>query len=493
MTDLNIERALYQLIIHRLDGNNIGSKLYRERIISLVEKGIGGFILFGGKRDEVSNFIKKIQSLSEIPLFIASDVERGIGQQIKGTNIFPSQMAIASAINKEDIKDVSLLKDLLDALSMEAIDVGINIPLIPVLDINQDPENPIICTRSFSGNRDEVSWFGAFYIKVLQKNGLISCAKHFPGHGDTSIDSHITLPTILKSKNELLKMDLYPFIEAIKSGVKGIMVGHLLLPSLDSRPATISRKIVTDLLRNELGFNGLVLSDALNMNAIKDIDNVALNCLQAGIDILLHPLEPEKIVKKLTEAILDKKLRIEDIEERLDKIFKIKSELKKILNKSVNYEKNRKLSELLTERAITIYKGSKKAFAIKNLKGVDVYVFGEKDFYDKGFLKRFFNYPKVKNCDTTIIVIFKSISAWKGGIGLQDSEIEDIKRIIGKSKISYIISFGNPYVLRHFKEADFLIATYDTSLQAQKAMIKALKGDIDLYGRMPVKINYDRD
>lgn len=488
MTDLNIERSLYQLIIHRLDGNNIGSKSYRERIINLVQKGIGGFILFGGEKDELVNFIKKIQSLSEIPLFIASDTERGIGQQVKGANIFPSQMAVASAINKKKKEDIKLLKDFLDALSMEAIDIGINMLLIPVLDINQDPENPIICTRAFSEDREDVSWFGNFYIKVLQENGLISCAKHFPGHGDTSVDSHIKLPTILKSKNELLRMDLHPFVEAIKSGVKSIMVGHLLVPSLDSRPATLSRKIVTDLLRNELGFNGLVLTDALNMDAVKDIDNVALNCLKAGIDILLHPIEPEKIVKKLTEAVIDKKLRIEEIKERLDRIFKVKSELKKTLDKPVNYEKNRKISERLTERAITIYKGNKSAFAIKNLKGVDVYFFGEKGLYDKGFMNRFFSHSKVNNSDITIIFIFKSVSAWKGGIGLCRSEVEDIKRIIRGSKVSYVISFGNPYILRHFKEADFLIASYDTSLQAQKAMIKALKGDIDLYGRMPVKI-----
>lgn len=486
---LNIEKALYQLIIPRLDGFKINFEPYKRKIIDLVEKGIGGFILFGGRIDEIGEFLKDIQSRSDIPLFIASDIERGVGQQIEGANILPSQMAVASAINKEKIEDVKMLKNLLDALSMEALDIGINMPLIPVLDINQDPENPIICTRAFSDDKDEVSWFGTFYIKELQENGLICCAKHFPGHGDTSIDSHITLPTILKSKDDLLNMDLYPFIKAIKAGVKSIMIGHLLVPSLDSKPATISKRIVTNLLRGELGFNGLIISDALNMDALKGIDNVALNSLKAGIDMLLHPLEPEKTVKELTEALRCKKINIEDIEYRIDRISRIKSDIKNILNNPVNYEENKMLSELLTEKSLTLYKGNKKAFKIKNFEDIDIHFLGEKEIYERNFIYRYFNNPKKNNTNISIIAIFKGVSAWKGGIGLKDSEIEEIRGIIKRSRISYVISFGNPYILRHFKEADFLIAAYDTSEQAQKAFVKALKGEIDLCGRMPVKLD----
>ena len=178
-----MQKKLYQLIISRLNGHHIHSETYRERILDLVRKGIGGFIVFGGERDGVSAFIDEIKSLTEIPLFIASDIERGVGQQIKGCTNFPSQMAIAAAVDKNNPEDVVLLRDAVRAVALEAIDAGINMPLIPVLDINSNPDNPIICTRAFSDNAADVSWFGAEYIKALEEAGLISCAKHFPGHG----------------------------------------------------------------------------------------------------------------------------------------------------------------------------------------------------------------------------------------------------------------------------------------------------------------------
>ncbi len=269
-----LEKKLYQLIISRLDGDKVASKKYQEKIIELVKKGIDGFILFGGKKDEIRDFISKIQSISEIPLFIASDIERGVVQQIKDTTLFPCQMAIAAAINKDRPEDVSLLRSAIKAIADEAMDIGINMPLIPVLDVNQNPDNPIICTRAFSDNPEDVAWFGSEYIKILETSGLISCAKHFPGHGDTAIDSHISLPVITKSRTDLMTTDIMPFVGAIKAGVSSIMIGHLSVPAIDSMPASLSKMIITDLLRMELGFNGLILSDALNMDALKGNKNI---------------------------------------------------------------------------------------------------------------------------------------------------------------------------------------------------------------------------
>ena len=156
---LNPEQKLYQLIINRLDGEKLSSIPYQEQAVELVNRGIGGFILFGGKKDEAKGFIDKLQALSEIPLFIASDVERGVGQQVEGTTRFPSQMAVAAAINKNKAGDVEILKEAINAAAQEAVDIGINMPLIPVLDVNKNPDNPIICTRAFSDNPEEVAWY----------------------------------------------------------------------------------------------------------------------------------------------------------------------------------------------------------------------------------------------------------------------------------------------------------------------------------------------
>src|SRR3990172_10040331 len=292
----SLEKRLYQLIISRLDGDKVSSQGYQERAFDLVAKGIGGFILFGGEKEEIKAFIERLQSLSKIPLLIASDVERGVGQQIKGSTVFPCQMAVRAAIREERPEDVAILRDTVRAIAAEAIDIGINMPLIPVLDVNQNPDNPIICTRAFSDNPENVSWFGLEYIGMLEGSGLLSCAKHFPGHGDTLIDSHISLPGIDKPLQELMDTDILPFREAVQAGVSTIMVGHLQIPALDSIPASLSHKVITGLLREGLGFHGLVLTDALNMSALSGIDNLAAKCIHAGVDILLHPSDAELTV-----------------------------------------------------------------------------------------------------------------------------------------------------------------------------------------------------
>jgi len=281
-----LEQKLYQLIISRLDGERLSSRAYQEGIFELVRKGIGGFIIFGGRRDELKGFIDTIQSLTELPLFMASDIEQGVGQQVTGATGFPPQMAMAAAIDRKDPKDVAILGKALRAIADEAMDLGINMPLIPVLDVNQNPDNPIICTRAFSDFPETVAWFGSEYIQVIEGAGLISCAKHFPGHGDSCIDSHISLPVISKPFMDLMKTDILPFMEAINTGVNSIMVGHLGIPAIDPGPATLSKRIITGLLRKELSFDGLILTDAL-----KDAANVPAECIKAGVDILLHPTQ----------------------------------------------------------------------------------------------------------------------------------------------------------------------------------------------------------
>src|SRR3989337_1896992 len=301
---MDLQRKLYQLIISRLDGGRICDHAYQEGILTLARKGIGGFIIFGGTREYLRPFIDRLQSIAEIPLFIASDIERGVGQQIGCYTNFLCQMEVREAVNRDVPDDMAILRDVVKAVALEAIDAGINMPLIPVLDVNSNPDNPIIGTRSFSDNPEDVSFFGSEYIRVLEGMGLISCAKHFPGHGDTSTDSHISLPLITKSYDELVNFDIRPFAEAIKSGVSSIMIGHLLIPSIDdANPSSLSKKVITCMLRNELGFNGLIMTDALNMSAISGIENVAARCIDAGVDIILHPLDADSTVRELADAV----------------------------------------------------------------------------------------------------------------------------------------------------------------------------------------------
>jgi len=517
---LNLERKLYQLIINRLDGNRLSSGSYREQAVELVNKGLGGFILFGGKKDETRDFIGTLQSLADKPLLIASDIERGAGQQVGGATRFPGQMSVAAAIHRNKSVDVKLLKNALNAIAQEALDIGINMPLIPVLDVNRNPDNPIICTRAFSDDPEEVAWYGKIYITVLEEAGVLSCAKHFPGHGDTSIDSHIELPVISKPLNELLDIDLQPFREAIRAGVSSIMTGHLSIPAIDKLPATLSKKIITDLLRRDLGFEGIIMTDALNMSALKEYRHVPVQCLNAGFDILLHPENVSSVVAELKQAVISGEIKEATIDSAVARILKYKSKMKH-LNKaedhkggkagkrpgfdSINYSRHAALSDMISDKAVTLIKDTPGVLPLRDTGDVHLAVAGEENACVQsplGFfipdhssvssgagLKHYAEEGQNRAARTIIVAISTNIAAWKGSSGINEGEINYIKELMKKSQHSIVISFGSPYVLRHFNEADVLVAAYDTTEQAQSSVIKCLKGEQSFQGRLPVTLN----
>lgn len=497
-----VQNQLYQLFVSRLDGERVNSPSYQEKVFELVRRGIGGFIVFGGERDEIKAFIDKIQSASDVPLFIASDIERGVGQQIKGSTEFPCQMAVRAAIKRDRPEDVSLLREAIRAIAHEAIDVGINMPLIPLLDVNQNPNNPIICTRAFSDNPEDVSWFGSEYIKTLEGSGLISCAKHFPGHGDTSIDSHISLPVITKSYKDLMDIDVMPFVKAIEVGVSSIMIGHLLVQALapdsiyqglDPRPASLSEKVIKGLLREKLGFDGLIITDALNMTALKGIDNVPAKCIKAGVDMLLHPVDTDRAVKELATAIKAGEIDEVCIDRAVERILKFKSKLRHIKKKKVDYHRHKVLSTHITDTSITLVK--RRAGMIPVTNGSVVFA-GEDRFYKPSLWKGYFRDVSTIHDvrqesplgEVTIIAIFSEVSAWKGSSGIRDEERQRINELIKGAKRAIAISFGSPYILSHFKDADILISAYGTTEDAQRAVIRCLKGEMCFKGELPVKL-----
>lgn len=486
----DISKKAYQLIIQRLDGDRVDDREYANRMHGLVEKGIGGFIIFGGEKEAIKKFVAGLQAASGIPLFIASDIERGVAQQIRGGSVFPSQMAVAAAIDRNSPEDVKLLELGLNAVAAGAAYIGINMPLIPVLDVNLNPDNPIICTRAFSDSTETVSWFGLKYIKVLENAGLISCAKHFPGHGDTSVDSHIDLPVIKKAARELRAADFLPFSEAIKAGVKSIMLAHLTLRALDFMPASLSRRVITGLLRKELGFEGLVLTDALNMHALKDFGNVPVECLKAGADILLHPEDPDAAANEVISAILSEKLDEKNIDESLARILKAKEAMAGV-PKSSNQTDCEMISSKISQAAVTLAKGN--ADEIKIPGGAKIFFAGDEKFFDNSPLKQLFSPISAEELDSpsgeaVLFAVFTSIAAWKGSSGISENESAKLNALIKNCGKSIVVSFGSPYVLKHFEGADFLIAAYDSSANAQLAVAACLKSDAPFRGRLPVSI-----
>ncbi len=497
---LNLDQKIYQLIISRLDGDKLSSESYQEHALGLAEKGIGGFILFGGKKNELKSFIEQLQSISNIPLFIASDIERGAGQQAEGATWFPSQMAVAAATDKTLREDQHLLEKMVLAIAAEAIDIGINMPLIPVMDVNREPDNPIICTRAFSDDPDVVAWYGKKYIRILEDQGLLSCAKHFPGHGDTAIDSHISLPVISKSMKDLMDIDIHPFRESIAEGVSSIMLGHLSIPGIDPRPASLSKKVITDLLRDELGFGGLIMTDALNMHALNKFGSVPETCVNAGVDIILHPADADAVVKELKSSVSEGRTEESAIDAAVEKILRFKSGIQNTNKPEVDYSIHSELSAEISVRSVTCVKDTPDVLPTKNFQNVSLFVSGDEHEFDITPLKELLpegdRVVNVKGLDleevsikeTVIISLFTNIAAWKGSSGIPDEEMNTIREIIRTAAQTIVVSFGSPYVLRHLMEADILIAAYDSTKQAQLAVVKCLEGENRFNGRLPVHI-----
>jgi beta-glucosidase-like glycosyl hydrolase len=480
------QKKTFQLMINRLDGDKISSAQYRNNLFRLIENNIGGFIIFGGKKNEIKKLILQMQSVADIPLFIASDIERGVAQQINGATHFPSQMAVASAIDITNPEDISMLKKGLESVASECIDIGINMPLIPVMDVNQQPDNPIICTRAFSDNQDIVSKFGSTYIKILESFGIITCAKHFPGHGNTNVDSHISLPVIKKSKKDLMDTDIIPFIHAINAGVKSIMIGHLSVRAFDDKPASLSTIVTKQLLRNELGFRGLIVTDALNMNALKDFGKVPVECLNAGADMLLHPANADEAAAEILHALKTGLLKENTVDAALNRILSSKTQITQKKPIKVDYCENILISKTISEKSITLVKHKPGLLPIKQLRQASVIFAGDAALYENSILQ---THTMNANLQTLIIAIFTSVSAWKGSSGIDREEQKKIKRLISEAENSIVISFGSPYVLRHFTEADVLIASYEPSKQAQEAVIKCLTGEIGFSGKLPVELS----
>ncbi len=338
----------YQFLIPRLNGESLKKDIAHH--LSLVKKGIAGFIIFGGRLEEVRKYVKKLQDESELPLIIASDLERGLGQQLRGGTQFPPAMALAKAAIKnreKKVYDLSLLRRAFAALANEAAYAGINTIFAPVLDINTNPRNPIIATRAFGEEEKTVSLLGTEMIKMLQKNGVSACGKHFPGHGDTEVDSHIRLPVIHRELIKLKKNELRPFKTAVEAGVRMIMMGHLSVPALDPSglPVSFSKEAVL-FVREDMNYDGILITDAMNMGGIGRYseEKASFMALDAGVDLILHPTDAGRVVSFL-------RARKKSFDSTRIEIFR-RGIISSPAAARPDFERNKQLSRKLTRRSI---------------------------------------------------------------------------------------------------------------------------------------------
>ena len=338
--EVNMEKRVEEKLSNMTLDEKIGQMLmifYRKDTVdntlrdSLKTVKPGGFILFAENftsYNQSLEFIKEVKSSSDIPMIISVDQEGGRVQRIK--ELSDKEVSIIPAMNYVGkMDDTELTKDIGKVIGEELRVFGINMDFAPVMDVWENKDNTVIGKRSFGNTPEFVSKHALALGEGLKETGIIPVYKHFPGHGNTSVDSHEDLPVVTKTKEELLKDDIIPFMDAIKNGEEVIMIGHLAVPSItgDNTPASLSRKIITDLLKNELGFKGLVITDALNMGALTNNytqDEVYIKAINAGVDILLMPNGSKDALNTIRDAVNKGMISEDTINNSVRKILTLK-------------------------------------------------------------------------------------------------------------------------------------------------------------------------
>jgi beta-glucosidase-like glycosyl hydrolase len=286
---------------------------------------IGGLLLFNGTKSGTPDALKRLQAKSRFPLLVASDIERGVGQQVRGYTLFPHAAALA--------RSSSGVGFFLETVVREAREAGIHVTFAPVADVNTNRRNPIIAIRAFSEDPERAAHLTASYVSLAENSGLLTTAKHFPGHGDTHQDSHDSLPSVAKSLDELRKCELLPFQAAIDAGCSLIMTAHVAFPQIDPSglPATLSPLLLKNLLHDEMGFKGVVCSDSLLMAGVRDLfENegaMALAALNAGVDLLLDVKDPVAVVDHLAACVANGTLTEGRVDEAFERVCKLKSKV----------------------------------------------------------------------------------------------------------------------------------------------------------------------
>ena len=336
---LSLEKKVAQMIVVRASGH-LFDRLIRYPIWEppaaklqhwISNLGVGGVLLVDGSAADLTARIQQLQSWAKIPLLIAADVEQGVGQRFDGATWFPPPMAIATLSQTNPALAEGYAEKMGAITAKEAVAIGLNWVLAPVVDVNNNPDNPVINVRAFGETPATVSRLASAFIRGAQQFRVLTTAKHFPGHGDTAVDSHVELPVLPHSESRLNEIELPPFVEAIAAGVDSVMSAHLSIPAWDAdRPATLSPEILTRRLRENMGFGGLIVTDALVMGAIArryGIEESAVLALEAGADILLMPLDAEVVIKAVCAAVAAGRISEKRIDESLQRIGEAKTKV----------------------------------------------------------------------------------------------------------------------------------------------------------------------
>jgi beta-N-acetylhexosaminidase len=525
LEDMTLREKIGQMIISSTLGENYdeNSSEYRRLKKLCQTTKVGGFIFFKGTSSGYASLSNKLQKLCETPLLISADFERGTGMRVTDGTLFPNNMAVGAANNPELAYKMGF------SIAYESRALGVQQNYAPVCDVNNNPDNPIINVRSFGEDPELVSRMSETVIKGLQDGKVIATAKHFPGHGDTKIDSHNDLPVLNFSMDRLNKIELVPFKNAIKNNVKSIMIAHLSFPELEKQPnvpASLSQKIVQDLLIDQLGFKGLIVTDALNMKGITkyfSTSEVALMCVKAGIDLILMPIDEEETINAIENAFNKGVITEERINRSVEKILAAKKWLglydKRYVNESelsskVNTRESNALAQQIADESITLVRDDRNVLPLKSKEArtlvinlsdgnsnINADYFSEqiKKTNPKADVVSYFSeinsdelsniILKSEDYDVVIAALYAKVKYGTGKISMLPSQVQLLNSLNSAGRKLIVISFGNPYLLKEFPDVSNYICAYGDADVSVKAAIKAIYGDIKFKGKLPVSIN----
>jgi len=532
LAGMTLDEKIGQLMFPVASGKftNLDSDDFQKIKENIEKYHVGGYHIegySGGNPASGALLISRMQALAKIPLLITADFEGGAGFQFEGATRFPRGMAIGATGDPQYAYDAARFT------AQEAKAIGVNVNFYPVVDVNDNPANPIINIRSFGENPQRVGEFGAAYVRGSQEAGVISTAKHFPGHGDTSVDSHLELPVITFDQARLDQIELPPFEAAMKSGVGAIMTAHIYLSQFEKTPgvpASLSRAITSDLLRQDLGFQGLVFTDALPMHAITSnfgATQSPLMAIQAGADVALEPVDLPGAFAALQAAVKNGELTVERIDQSVRRLLAAKawvglnappkSSLDQI-DSLVSSPAAQQKSQEIIEHALTLVKDEHSALPLHLSDDEQVLLVNFVDASDQEnpgyagttfraeFMKR---HPKTVyawvspsisaseaglirqlagSYQTIVVECSIRIASYKGVIGLNDVQ-QNLLRGLTEHKGTFVFAlFGSPYLLNYIPELPSYALAYEFYPGAETAMVRAIFGEIPFAGRLPVTV-----
>ncbi len=534
LTSLTLREKAGQLMVPRISGEYLAlnSPHYLRLRDWVSNLGIGGVVITQGPPLEMASKLNIMQSLAKVPILVTADMEHGPGQILQTGYILPFGIDNGSATRFPPIMGLGAAGDEKYALALGRITalegraVGVHVAFAPVVDVNNNPANPIINTRSYGEDPQLVARLAAAHIRGLQENGMLATAKHFPGHGDTGTDSHIELPVITADKQRADQVELPPYRRAIGAGVAAVMSAHIAFPALtgDSVPGTLNPRIMTGLLREELDFRGLIFTDAMDMGAIvRNYGNTRASvlALKAGADVLLQPLPQDvpAIIDAIVQAVQTGELSEVRLDSSVRKILKAKTAVGLHRLRTVDLNaipgvlaspEHMALADEAADRSITLVRDRDGLLPLKGGPTVSIVYADDYDpFTGRSFQRALVAAnPRVRtvlidgsatparldslyaSIDRGAQVLFSPyirVTANKGDVAVAPTIADFVNRLAASHKL-IVTAFGNPYVLRQFPQVGTYVIAWGQWDVSQRAAARALNGQIPITGKLPIAI-----